>query len=92
MKCKSKYKDMEKYRLYANRNRKKSYDKTAIYGRNAWTQEQERMVLERSMTDEKLSAVIHHSAASIQKKRWELLHFDENGNRIKKNTEELYER
>lgn len=73
----------EKYRLFSNQHRRKYYAQTAIYGRNEWTQEQERMVLERKTSDRELSQIIHHSVEAIQKKRWKLLHLDENGKRIK---------
>ena len=70
MKCKKKYADMDKFRAYRNRHKKKYYDKTATYEPVAWTQAQEEMVLKHEIPDSQLSGLIGHSVNAIQKRRW----------------------
>lgn len=74
MKCKKAYKDINKFRAYRNRHKKKYYDKTATYEPVPWTQAQEEMVLKHEIPDSELSRIIGHSVNAIQKKRWLLKH------------------
>lgn len=62
-------KDKDKCREARNRQRKRYYDKTAIYGKRPWTPEQDKMVLNHDITDYELSKIIHHSMRAIQKRR-----------------------
>lgn len=66
---KDKYKDMEKYRNTRNAQRKRYYDKTAKYAPNPWTVDQDKAVLEHSITDFELSTIIGHSVHAIQIRR-----------------------
>lgn len=66
---KENYRDMQKYLKTRNAQRKRYYNKTAIYGRRNWTFEQETMVLKHSITDSELSAKIKHSVSAIQHRR-----------------------
>ena len=73
------YADMEKFRKTRKAQRKKYYDKTAIYKPSNWTLEQDKMVLEHTITDTELSAKIGHSVRAIQNRR----------HRLKKQQEEV---
>ncbi len=66
------YSDMEKFKRTRNVQRQRYYSKTAIYGYNQWTSEQDRMVLEHKITDTELSVIIGHSVNAIQNRRWRL--------------------
>ena len=66
---KEKYKDMEKLRNTRNSQRKRYYDKTATYAPIPWTLEQDKAVLEHSITDTELSKIIKHSVCAIQIRR-----------------------
>lgn len=69
---KEKYKDMEKFRKTRNSQRKGYYDKTAKYAPSPWTLEQDKKVLEHSITDTELSEIIGHSVKAIQNRRLKL--------------------
>lgn len=66
------YVDMQKYRKTTKAQQKRYYAKTSIYGRNDWTVEQDKMVLEHSIPDSELSKIIHHSVKAIQIRRCRL--------------------
>lgn len=71
------YKNQEKYaeqiRIRKNKDRKKYYQKSALYiGKNRFTDEECKLILNSDLTDSELSILIEHSVASIQKKRWML--------------------
>ena len=68
------YRDLSHWRKTCDRQRKKYYDKTSIYPPQRWTVEEDRMVLERKMTDNELSRIIHHSVKTIQVRRLRLTH------------------
>lgn len=68
---KDKYKDIDKYRNTRNAQKRRYYSRTQC-GRNPWTFRQDMMVLEHSMTDTELSAVIGHSVKAIQERRHRL--------------------
>ena len=59
-KMKKYYKDNERFIKTRNRQRKTNYRKTATFYKVEWTAEQERLVLEHSMTDTELSSIIGH--------------------------------
>ncbi|MCD8006224.1 MAG: hypothetical protein LUF29_04520 [Oscillospiraceae bacterium] len=60
----------EHVRRQKRADRKRYYGKTAnLYPRHAWTEEEERLVLEHSIPDSELSAKICRSLKSIQEKR-----------------------
>ena len=67
------YKDEEKYKKVRNAQRKRYYRKTANkYPIRPWTAYEDRKVLEHSITDTELSALIERSVATIQTRRCRL--------------------
>lgn len=72
MNRKSQYKDLQKWFETCKRYKRRYYDKTAIYPPSAWTTEQDKLVLEHSMTDHELSDKIGHSVRAIQIRRHRL--------------------
>ena len=66
------YVDMEKYFITTHKQKKRYYAKTAIYGSRPWTFEEDKMVIEHSITDTELSKIIRHSVNAIQKRRYRL--------------------
>ena len=58
---KSKYKDLEKFRLTRNKGKHKYYSKTAKYKRRAWTELEDVIVLEHNKTDTEISKYIQRS-------------------------------
>lgn len=66
---KESYKNMEKFRNTWNAQKKRYYDKTAIYPPSSWTLEQDKAVLEHSISDTELSNIIKHSVRAIQIRR-----------------------
>lgn len=68
------YKDKEKARITRNRQRQKNYGKTSfIYkGRRRWTEYEDTLVLEHSITDFELSQQIIRSVKAIQIRRCKL--------------------
>ena len=66
------YVDMEKYKKALYRQRKRYYQKSAIYDPSDWTEEQDAMVLAHKISDFELSKKIKHSVNAIQKRRWRL--------------------
>ncbi len=71
-KMKKNYKDNDRFIETRNRQRKRYYRKTATFCKVEWTAEQEKLVLEHSMTDTELSAIIGHSVQAIQIRRYKL--------------------
>lgn len=70
----NRYKDREKYRNI-NREIKRRYRERTGAGKypyQHWTIEEDKLVMERIMTDRELSDLIHRSVGSIQKRRWRL--------------------
>ncbi|MCD7847889.1 MAG: hypothetical protein LUG49_07705 [Oscillospiraceae bacterium] len=60
----------EKYYSQKKLDRKRYYDKTAnLYPKRAWSEEENRQVLEHSIPDSELSRKIQRSVKSIQEKR-----------------------
>ena len=74
MNRKERYHDLSLWRKTCDRQRKKYYDKTAIYPPQRWTIKEDRMVLEHKMTDTELSRIIHHSVKAIHVRRSRLTH------------------
>lgn len=66
------YKDMGKFLRTRNSQRNRYYAKTAIYEPSCWTSDQDKLVLEHSVTDHELSALIGHSVKAIQVRRCRL--------------------
>lgn len=52
---KKQYKNLEKYKITSRKQRRRYYQKTAIYKPSSWTTEQEELILEHKMTDHELS-------------------------------------
>ena len=71
---KEKYHDLSLWRKTCDRQRKKYYDKTAIYPPQRWTIEEDQMVLEHKIPDSELSKRIHHSVKAIHVRRSRLTH------------------
>lgn len=69
---KKSYKDMDRFNKTRNAQRKRYYDKTAIYEPSRWTSEQDKLVLEHTVSDTELSTLIGHSVRAIQIRRWRL--------------------
>lgn len=63
------YTDMDKFSEARKRYNKKYYKRTAIYRKRAWTEEEDKLVLEQSITDTELSYLIERSVKSIQIRR-----------------------
>ncbi|MCD8107377.1 MAG: hypothetical protein LUE20_05375 [Oscillospiraceae bacterium] len=60
----------ERYRRQKRMSHKRYYGKTAnLYPRHAWTEEEERLVMEHSIPDSELSEKIGRSLKGIQEKR-----------------------
>ena len=59
-------------RLERNKQRQRNYARSANYGHNEWTHEEDSMVLEHSISDRELSEIIHHSVQAIQVRRCRL--------------------
>ena len=74
MKCKSKYKDPNKYRNYRNRYQTRYRAKTGsnAYKPREWTKEELRMVQAHEVTDRELSKKINRSVGAIQSARHRL--------------------
>lgn len=66
---KKQYRDMEKYIKTCNSQKKRYYDKTAIYKPSCWTSKQDELVLKHTFPDSELSAKIGHSVEAIQIRR-----------------------
>ena len=71
---KSQYKDLEKWKVTASKQRKRYYGKTSNQknSRKKWTQFEIEAVLEHSQSDFELSKKIGRSVRSIQIKRCRL--------------------
>ena len=69
---KKSYKDMVRFTKTRNAQRKRYYDKTALYEPSSWTSEQDKLVLEHSLSDTELSTLIGHSVGAIQVRRCKL--------------------
>lgn len=66
------YKDKEKCRQIRNEQRARYYKKTAIYQGREWTAYEDKMVLEHSMPDMELSALLQRGVRAIQIRRCRL--------------------
>ena len=66
---KNQYRDKDKYKKTRDAQKKRYYDKTAIYQRNSWNSQQDKLVLEHSISDTELSKIIGHSVKAIQIRR-----------------------
>jgi hypothetical protein len=67
------YADMELHRQTCNRQNRRYYHKTTfLYDRRKWDEDEDRMILEHSITDSELSAIIQRSVGAIQRRRWYL--------------------
>lgn len=67
------YKDKAKARATHRAQNLRYYRKTQIYtGRSKWTPEEDKLVLEHSITDTELSNTIHRSVSAIQNRRSKL--------------------
>lgn len=71
MKCKKNYKNQEKLRAYINRTKKKYRERTGSgqYQRREWTDEENEMVMNHSMTDRELGKLLERSVTAIQIQR-----------------------
>ena len=72
MNRKKDYKDMTKYTKTKNAYYKRYYGKTAIYKPHLWSNVEDAMVLEHSITDHELSEKIGRSVEAIQIRRSKL--------------------
>ena len=74
MKCKSNYKDPDKYRNYRNRWKSRYRSKTGsyLYKPREWTKEELQMVQAHEITDRELSKKIKRSVQAIQQARHRL--------------------
>lgn len=74
MKCKSDYKDLDKYRNYRNRSKARYRARTGSYSYKPreWTKEELQMVQAHEITDRELSKKINRSVAAIQGARYKL--------------------
>lgn len=62
----------EAARLERNKQRKRNYSRSAHYFPSEWTNQEDALVLEHSITDRELSELIHHSVQAIQIRRCRL--------------------
>ncbi len=69
---KENYADLDKFKATLKRQRRRYYQKTAIYPPKEWTKEHDKMVLAHAMSDNELSKIIEHSVWAIQKRRSKL--------------------
>lgn len=74
MKCKSGYKDPDKYRDYRNRCKARYRAKTGsnVYEPREWTKEELRIVQAHEIPDRELSEKINRSVTAIQNARYRL--------------------
>lgn len=74
MKSKWEYRDMEKYKEYKRKTQRNYRKRTGAgqYPAREYTLEEDRMILERSMTDRELGIKIQRSVGAIQKRRHRL--------------------
>ena len=74
MKTKKYYRDMDKYKEYARRQKASYRHRTGagVYEPRAWTQEEDRRVINHDVPDRILSEEIGRSVGAVQKRRWEL--------------------
>ena len=73
------YKDKDKARTIRNSQRLRYYQKTQLYPeKRRWTSEEDKAVLEHSITDTELSSILGRSVHAIQVRR----------NKLKKNNRE----
>lgn len=79
MKCRSDYADDAKFRIYRNASKQRNYAKSvknARNKRNPYSDEENKMILEHSISDNELSKIIGRSVKAIQLKRCRLLGHD----------------
>ena len=74
MKAKWEYRDMEKYREYKRKTQSRYRKRTGAgqYPAREYTLEEDRMILEQSITDRELGIKIQRSVGAIQKRRHHL--------------------
>lgn len=72
MNRKKDYKDLTKWKDTCKRQNLKYYRKTQKYERRHWTNHEDKLVLERTMTDTELSEKIKRSVKAIQLRRHRL--------------------
>lgn len=64
------YKDMEKFKEYRRKGRKRNYDRGAVgCERHPWTLEEDQLVLASTVSDRELSKITRHSVRAIQIRR-----------------------
>lgn len=71
MRCPLYAKTYEEYVEYRNKLRKFNYDQTRCE-RKEWSHEHDALVLQHSMSDRDLSAIIGHGVSAIQQRRCRL--------------------
>lgn len=70
------YKDMEKFKEYRRKGKKRNYDRGAVgCKRHSWTLEEDQLVLASVISDRELSKIIKHSVRAIQIRRNRLKNF-----------------
>lgn len=71
MKCRNLYRNEEKYNAYANRNRKKNYNKTSwsVNSNQRWTEDEIDIILTHEKSDFEIAQELGRSVQSIQIKR-----------------------
>lgn len=67
-----KYANKDLLRRTRNEQRRRYYRKTAKYGKRAWTQAEDELVLGHSIPDSRLSPQIMRSVEAIQNRRHKL--------------------
>lgn len=64
------YKDMEKFKEYRRKGKKRNYDRGAVgCERHSWTLEEDQLVLASMISDRELSKITRHSVRAIQIRR-----------------------
>ena len=71
MKCKKNFKDINKYRVYREKQKRKYYGSRdfSIEEKRPWTEEEVRIVMEHKLTDTETAKMIMRSVKAIQVKR-----------------------
>ncbi len=74
MKCKSNYKDLDKFKNYRDRYKARYRVRTGSYSYKPrpWTKEELQMVQAHEITDRELSKKINRSVSAIQAARYKL--------------------
>lgn len=78
MKCKKYYRDMEKFNAYKKRSVSRYRETTRFYGigtkYSRYTEDEEKIILDRGYTDREIAKLLKRSVNAIQKKRHTLTH------------------